>query len=124
MLSIKALLNPKSPERHEEQHNQTLDYSNPSPLTIPCEAGPSSSNRTPPSDSNLRQLSNINKQLRPQGTINYPPFENLDEQALRSITPFCIQSLGRIGSVGEHIPYHSTKKDFFAKTGRGSIEGE
>ncbi|GJN80876.1 hypothetical protein PLIIFM63780_004406 [Purpureocillium lilacinum] len=40
----------------------------------------------------------------------------------RAIAKYQIDVFGRIQQCCEHIPYNSTKKDFFEKTGRESIE--
>ena len=61
---------------------------------------------------------------RPKGVVNYFPFENLDEAALREIQKFQVRPFGRIQESCNHIPYNSGKKDFSEKTGRESLEGE
>jgi hypothetical protein len=58
-----------------------------------------------------------------QVPVNYPPFENVDEATRLKIAEFNIPEFGIITHSREHIPYNSAKKDFFAKTGRESIEG-
>jgi hypothetical protein len=57
------------------------------------------------------------------GPVNYPPFENVDDRTRQQIMAFNIPQFGSIRRTCEHIPYNSSKKDFFAKTGRESIEG-
>lgn len=58
-----------------------------------------------------------------QGSVNFPPFENVDESTRQKILACNIPEFGCIASSCEHIPYNSSKKDFFAKTGRECIEG-
>ncbi|KAH0597484.1 hypothetical protein MHUMG1_04862 [Metarhizium humberi] len=57
-----------------------------------------------------------------QGPVNFPPFENVDEKTRQELTAFNIPQFGSIVKNYEHIPYNSSKKDFFAKTGRECIE--
>ncbi|PHH64799.1 hypothetical protein CDD81_3865 [Ophiocordyceps australis] len=57
-----------------------------------------------------------------QGPVRFPPFEHLDEDAVREVTRYQVKALGQIQHCCEHIPYNSAKKDFFEKTGRESIE--
>ncbi|KAI1394059.1 uncharacterized protein F4822DRAFT_439842 [Hypoxylon trugodes] len=59
---------------------------------------------------------------RPKGTINFPPYERLDEAALRQVRKFRVHPFGNIHEHSRHIPYNSGKKDFFEKTGRESFE--
>jgi len=61
---------------------------------------------------------------RAKGVINFRPFEDLDEVALREVRRFQIYPFGSIQDNCKHIPYNSGKKDFFEKTGRESFEGE
>lgn len=58
-----------------------------------------------------------------KGSVNFPPFENLDEAALREINVYQIYPFGKIQEYCRHIPYNSGKKDFYEKTGRESFEG-
>lgn len=52
------------------------------------------------------------------------PFEQgLSEEVLQEIAQYEVQSFGHIRESCEHIPYNSSKKDFFGKTGRESIDG-
>ncbi|KAL1871031.1 hypothetical protein VTK73DRAFT_2340 [Phialemonium thermophilum] len=57
-----------------------------------------------------------------RGTVNFGPFEDLNEEALTQVKRFCVSPLGRIRSCCRHIPYNSGKKDFYEKTGRESFE--
>ncbi|KAI1802189.1 hypothetical protein F4811DRAFT_573180 [Daldinia bambusicola] len=59
---------------------------------------------------------------RPKGVVNFPPFENLDEASLRQVRKFRVCPFGNIQDQSRHIPYNSTKKGFFEKTGRESFE--
>lgn len=61
---------------------------------------------------------------RAKGTVNYPPYEALDDASLGEIQHYQIQPFGRIQEFCRHIPYNSGKKNFFDKTGRESFEGE
>lgn len=59
-----------------------------------------------------------------RGPIRYPPFEDVDEDALAEIRRFQISPFGTIQQSSLHIPYNSGKKDFTVKTGRESFEGK
>ncbi|KAL7804634.1 hypothetical protein V8C44DRAFT_254890 [Trichoderma aethiopicum] len=59
---------------------------------------------------------------KPQGPVNFAPFDNVDQAAYRELRQFLVTPLGQIRQNCEHIPYNSSKKDFFEKTGRESIE--
>ncbi|TVY56466.1 hypothetical protein LCER1_G002215 [Lachnellula cervina] len=57
-----------------------------------------------------------------KGEVRYPPFENLDEEAMREVQKFQVFPLGEIQEYCRHIPYNSEKKSFLDKTGRESFE--
>ncbi|KAK7981893.1 APSES transcription factor Xbp1 [Apiospora saccharicola] len=59
---------------------------------------------------------------KPKGTVNFQPYERLDEPSLREARKFQVFPLGKIQDYCRHIPYNSGKKDFFEKTGRESFE--
>ncbi|KAL2754404.1 hypothetical protein ACRALDRAFT_1081455 [Sodiomyces alcalophilus JCM 7366] len=59
---------------------------------------------------------------KPRGTINFYPFEHVDEATLREIMRFHVHPFGQIQNSCAHIPYNSEKKDFYIKTGRESFE--
>ncbi|KAL7958802.1 hypothetical protein V8C34DRAFT_137593 [Trichoderma compactum] len=57
-----------------------------------------------------------------QGPVNFAPFENVDQASYREVQRFQVSPFGQIRQSCDHIPYSSSKKDFFEKTGRESIE--
>ncbi|KAL2259457.1 hypothetical protein VTK26DRAFT_6855 [Humicola hyalothermophila] len=57
-----------------------------------------------------------------KGTVNFPPYERLDEAALREVRRFHVYPFGSIHDTCRRIPYNSGKKDFFSKTGREFFE--
>ena len=59
-----------------------------------------------------------------KGAVRYPPFENLDEEAMSEVQKFQVFPLGEIQEYCRHIPYNSEKKSFLDKTGRESFEGK
>lgn len=59
-----------------------------------------------------------------KGVVNFPPFEDLDDDSLREVERFRVCPLGNIQDNCRHVPYNSSKKDFYEKTGRESFEGE
>ncbi|KAK3906311.1 hypothetical protein C8A05DRAFT_29814 [Staphylotrichum tortipilum] len=66
--------------------------------------------------------SSSGSRCRAKGVINYPPFEVLEEPALREVHRFQVRPFGSIQQTCERIPYNSGKKDFFSKTGREGFE--
>lgn len=59
-----------------------------------------------------------------KGNIVYEPFENLDAESLREVRRFRVCPFGRIMETYRRIPYNSSKKDFYQKTGRESFDGK
>lgn len=59
-----------------------------------------------------------------QGPVNFAPFEDVDQASYREVQRFQVSPFGQIRQSCDHIPYSSSKKDFFEKTGRESIEGK
>ncbi|KAL3421074.1 APSES transcription factor Xbp1 [Phlyctema vagabunda] len=57
-----------------------------------------------------------------KGTVNYPPFDRLDEKSTQLAEKFEVKYLGAIWEYARHIPYNSEKKTFLDKTGRESFE--
>ncbi|KAG9247818.1 transcription regulator HTH, apses-type DNA-binding domain-containing protein [Calycina marina] len=57
-----------------------------------------------------------------KGEVNYPPFEQFDEETMCEIQKFKVYPLGDIQNYCRHIPYNSEKKSFLDKTGRESFE--
>lgn len=58
-----------------------------------------------------------------KGDINFPPFEQFDEDTLGELEKFDVYPLGKVKEYCRHIPYNSEKKTFLEKTGRESFEG-
>lgn len=58
-----------------------------------------------------------------KGELNYPPFEDLDDEALNEIKKYDVYPIGEIQEYCCHIPYNSEKKSFLEKTGREGFEG-
>ncbi|KAK4185090.1 hypothetical protein QBC35DRAFT_390262 [Podospora australis] len=54
--------------------------------------------------------------------VRYEPYEILDAESLREVRKFGIENLGFIKNTSRRIPYNSSKKDFYSKTGRESFE--
>ena len=57
------------------------------------------------------------------GRIDYPPWEDYDQETLRELQSFNVYPLGKITNFHRHIPYNSEKKAFLEKTGRDAFEG-
>jgi hypothetical protein len=58
-----------------------------------------------------------------KGEVNFPPFEQFDEETTREVQRFEVYPLGKMREYCRHIPYNSEKKSFLEKTGRESFEG-
>ena len=61
-----------------------------------------------------------------KGDVNFPPFEQHDEETIRELQKFQVYPLspqGKIWDYPRHIPYNSEKKTFLDKTGRECFEG-
>jgi hypothetical protein len=58
-----------------------------------------------------------------RGEVNYPPFEQYDQNILAELQKFEVFPLHKIQEYPRHIPYNSEKKTFLEKTGRESFEG-
>ncbi|KAM4056783.1 hypothetical protein HRG_003648 [Hirsutella rhossiliensis] len=69
----------------------------------------------------LRSAASLLKS-RTQGPVRFPPFEDVGAHIMQEIVAYQISSFGQIQQCSEHIPYNSTKKNFYEKTGRESIE--
>jgi hypothetical protein len=71
----------------------------------------------------MRKDSAIFTKGKIKGDVNFPPFENFDEDTIRELKKFKVYPLGRVQEFCRHIPYNSEKKTFLEKTGRESFEG-
>lgn len=127
MLAIRELLNPV---KSEEKYHDNLDGGVRQRVVYAKNSASSRRRYCPQEFNGSRQQSKVNPIHRvvlsspsPQGPVNFPPFEDVDEETKQRIMKFNIREFGSITSSCEHIPYNSSKKDFFAKTGRESIEG-
>ncbi|KAI0013094.1 hypothetical protein F4779DRAFT_476315 [Xylariaceae sp. FL0662B] len=59
---------------------------------------------------------------KPKGVVNFYPYERLSEHSLRQVRKFDVWPFGKIQEYCRHIPYNSTKKDFYEKTRRENFE--
>lgn len=132
MLSLSSLLNP-TPPRPPPAPPLSVPQFLPSP-TISSPATSYTDEVSSSSSSRLERTAVFSKfkmpkdsvsisKSKPRGTINFYPFEHVDEAALREIMRFHVHPFGQIQSSCAHIPYNSGKKDFYEKTGRESFEG-
>lgn len=60
---------------------------------------------------------------KPKGEINYPPYEECDEDTTAAYDKFEVQPIGQIQDYPKRIPYNSEKKTFQRKTGMDGFEG-
>lgn len=102
---------------------------NPSSTDIPARHSPAAKVSSPATEGSLSRRGKIVDDAsmlaksKARGPVNYPPFEDLDEKSLAEVVKFQVTPFGQIHRSFEHIPYSSSKKDLFEKTGRESIEG-
>lgn len=60
---------------------------------------------------------------KPNGDVNYPPYEIQDEETAAEHERFEVRPIGRIEEYPKRIPYNSEKKTFQQKTGMDGFEG-
>ncbi|RDA82938.1 hypothetical protein CP532_0379 [Ophiocordyceps camponoti-leonardi (nom. inval.)] len=118
MLPIQALLNPASPH---ESSSCSL------PLTVAPLADSTTASRDAMDSQVTLKKSASRTAARPvksrtHGPVRFPPFEQVDAGAMREVAKFQISQFGQIYQYSQHIPYNSTKRNFYEKTGRESIE--
>lgn len=129
MLPMKSLLNPLSVVPHAGRPRHTImpptpssTYTDELPSPVSPDYGLLSMPTPPRSSTGAAPL--LKMEHRGRGfSVNYAPFEDLDEPSLREVRRFQVRPFGSIRETSRHIPYNSGKKDFFAKTGRESFEG-
>lgn len=126
MLALSSLLNPIPSE--SSSHSQPLPsptISSPATSCADVTASAASSRPERPilSKHKMSRDSLPLSKSRPRGVINYPPYEDLDDDSLKEVQKFQVTPFGQIRHCCAHIPYNSGKKDFFVKTGRESFEG-
>lgn len=113
-LQIRDLLNPVTPDPSEAGSEEA--YSQIS--STQAVAGSMSVRQT------LQAREWPSRHGKQRGPVNYMPYEHgLGAETLRQIEQFHVRPFGEIRQSCEHIPYNSSKKDFFGKTGRESIDG-
>ena len=114
MADINTLLNPV-PEA-----SRRIKTSLSSPTSHPRDSSPPPTPRKKPK---LAKDAAVYKRGKPKGTVNYPPFESVDEELLAQQQDFGLHPVGNIADFPRHIPYNSDKKSFLDKTARESFEG-
>ncbi|KAM3462746.1 hypothetical protein MY5147_009777 [Beauveria neobassiana] len=113
MLQIRDLLNPVTPEPSDSSSDEACLQVSPGRI-----AAGSASVRHP-----VRPREWSSKPGKQRGPVNFMPFEEgLSPEMVREIAHFQVRPFGQIRQSCEHIPYNSSKKDFFGKTGRESID--
>ncbi|KAK2614051.1 hypothetical protein N8I77_000911 [Diaporthe amygdali] len=126
MLSLASLLNPAPPGPPPPTHRYRPSPGLSSPATsysddctsLMFERHLASSTKPP----KMVKESGGFVKSKAKGTVNFPPFENLNEASLREIKRYQVYPYGKIQEYCRHIPYNSGKKDFYEKTGRESFE--
>lgn len=123
MLSLQALLNPASPSHSVTCFRQSETVLATESTSLSTEA--QTATDVPPAPEIQPSASIISMaKPKPPGPINFAPFEEIDQASYREMCRFRVSPFGKIRQSCQHIPYNSSKKDFFEKTGRESIEGK
>ncbi|KAK6448476.1 hypothetical protein FP744_10004726 [Trichoderma asperellum] len=120
MLSLQALLNPASPGHFATSFRQSDLVLTTSSALLPTKVLQTTDVSPSPKDKSMESVSMTRS--KPQGSINFAPFEEIDQLSYQEICRFCVSPFGKIWQTCQRIPYNSSKKDFFEKTGRESIE--
>ncbi|OTA01006.1 hypothetical protein A9Z42_0013140 [Trichoderma parareesei] len=123
MLPLQSILNPASsaqPVASFRQYEPLVSASSTSSPTETLRTTRSAPSAAPKGRASVNAVGL--PKLNPQGPVNFAPYENVDQAAYRELRQFLVTPLGQIRQNCEHIPYNSSKKDFFEKTGRESIE--
>ncbi|KAK4226805.1 hypothetical protein QBC38DRAFT_341346, partial [Podospora fimiseda] len=121
MIPVSSLLNPP-------MESQLAPSSSTARSTLePLSQTPSTTARPPTNNNNatITVIGNSSRgylRSRTKGNVNFPPFEDLDEESLAKVLAFIVFPLGRIMETARRIPYNSSKKDFYQKTGRESFD--
>ncbi|KAG5933499.1 hypothetical protein E4U60_004431 [Claviceps pazoutovae] len=118
MLSIAALLNPLEPGGNNT--DQSLPGPSQHRFRISLHNSRSRCSEERPSLDGKRK--EATSAAAAQGSVNFPPFENVNDEVVREIKRYGVPQFGSIHETREHIPYNSSKRDFSIKTGRESIE--
>ncbi|CAK9134646.1 unnamed protein product [Ilex paraguariensis] len=120
MLPLQSLLNPASPKSSPRCSYQ------PTPALVSASATvrPAASRSRMDARKPVRRSGRSLLKSRTQGPVRFPPFEDVSAQAMQEIATYQISAFGQIQQCSEHIPYNSTKKNFYEKTGREGIEAK
>ncbi|KAK1252914.1 hypothetical protein MKX08_004101 [Trichoderma sp. CBMAI-0020] len=121
MLSLQALLNPASPGYSATCFRQSDSILATESRLPPTEIQTATDVAPVPKAEPLASTVSTTKS-KPLGPINFAPFEEIDQASYREMCRFRVSPFGKIRQSCQHIPYNSSKKDFFEKTGRESIE--
>lgn len=123
MLSLQALLNPASPGYSVTCFRQSDSVMAAASTLQPTEAQTAIDVSSPLKAQSPASVVSMTKS-KPLGSINFAPFEEIDQTSYREMCRFRVSPFGKIRQSCQRIPYNSSKKDFFEKTGRESIEGK
>ncbi|PTB70796.1 hypothetical protein BBK36DRAFT_1108939 [Trichoderma citrinoviride] len=123
MLPLQSMLNPASSAQPVTSYRQFEPLMAAPSTSLPTEALRTTRNASSAAPKAKAHGNPVGMpKSKPQGPVNFAPFEDLDQASYRELRQFQVKPLGQIRQNCEHIPYNSSKKDFFEKTGRESIE--
>ncbi|KAK4160765.1 hypothetical protein QBC43DRAFT_110818 [Cladorrhinum sp. PSN259] len=130
MLSLASILNPEEPSRASSSQSPPRSISSSHFSSRPVVEGssPAAAAARPSSNNANTTLATVEHpsrgypRSRPRGGANFEPFENLDSDSLMEVRRFDVFPFGRIMDTARRIPYNSSKKDFYQKTGRESFD--
>ncbi|KAI9733830.1 MAG: hypothetical protein M1818_007097 [Claussenomyces sp. TS43310] len=119
MISVASLLNPTS---SDPRITHLPTSPSPSTYTTSSHSGSPLSLSKPLKRQKMTKDGPLFAKGKIKGTVNFPPFQELDEKALSRVKTFRVSPLQHIQEYPRHIPYNSEKKSFLEKTGRESFE--
>ncbi|KAL7937900.1 hypothetical protein V8C35DRAFT_290238 [Trichoderma chlorosporum] len=123
MIPLHSILNPTLSGQPVVSLRQSEPVVTLSSTSLPTKTLRTTTHESPsaPKAKSLGRADNMPKS-KVQGPVNFAPFEDLDQASYREVRRFQVSPFGQIRQSYDHIPYSSSKKDFFEKTGRESIE--
>lgn len=128
MLSLASLLNPAppGPPPSAPRHRANLAWTPPATSSSSDYTSLFFEQHLAPPDKHIKMSKDSGGfvKSKAKGTVNFEPFQVLNDAAMREIRRYKIYPFGQIQEYCRHIPYNSGKKDFFEKTGRESFEGK
>ena len=113
MVSVASLLNPIPTSTEHTRVSQSTSRT----------SSPFSPSSSPSKQLKMSKASPKFVKGKPNGRVNYPPFEVQDRTTAAEYHKYNVKPIGEISDYPKRIPYRSTKKSFEQQTGRDGFEG-